>query len=100
MSNPPVEPAAAPWPRARALLVTCAAFGALTALKLWFTAAQLMGAVVPAGYDDGLYLTLAHHLIHGEWLGPYNIVTLLKPPGYPLWIAANSFIGLPLHVTE
>lgn len=100
MPSPPVEPVSAPSQRGRARLVTCAAFGALTALKLWFTSAQLMGAIVPAGYDDGLYLTLAHHLIRGEWLGPYTVVTLLKPPGYPLWIAANSFTGLPLHVTE
>jgi len=100
MPNPPVEPVSAPGPRGRGPLVTGAAVVALTALKLWFTSAQMMGAVVPAGYDDGLYLTLAHHLIRGEWLGPYTIVTLLKPPGYPLWIAANAFTGLPLHVTE
>lgn len=73
---------------------------ALTAFALWLGNAQSMGAITNAGYDDGLYLSLAQHLVDGAWLGPLNLITLLKPPGYPLWIAANHFVGVPLHLSE
>jgi hypothetical protein len=90
----------APSPPARWDVVTPVVMLAFTALKLWLVAPQPIGALPIAGYDDGLYLRLAHHLIVGEWLGPYDHITLLKPPGYSLWIAANYFTGLPLHLTQ
>lgn len=84
----------------RADLLLTGAMLVLVAVKLWLVSAQLTGAIVPAGYDDGLFLSLAHHLIAGDWLGSYGVFTLLKPPGYPLFIAANHFTGLPLHLTQ
>ena len=46
------------------------------------------------------FITLADHIVHGEWLGPYTDLTLVKPIGYPLFIAANYFTGLPLKMGE
>lgn len=77
-----------------------AAAAVLVAVDLWLVGGQLRGAVGTAGYDDALFLKLAHHLVRGEWLGPYDALTLLKVPGYPLWIAGNFFTGLPLSFTE
>ena len=76
------------------------AMAALVAFKLWLVLGQQHGALSIASYDDGLYIKLAGHLVRGEWLGPYDLVTLLKSPGYSFWVAANFFIGLPLHVSQ
>lgn len=80
------------------------AMAALVALKLWLVAGQQHAAIATAGYDDALYIKLARHLarhlVTGEWLGPYDHLTLLKGPGYSLWVAGNFFIGLPLHVSQ
>ncbi len=74
--------------------------GALVALKLWLVSVQMHGAMGIAGYDDALYMSLAKHLVNGDWLGPYDLMTLLKAPGYSFWIAGNYFIGLPLHINQ
>jgi len=63
-------------------------------------AGQQHGALGHAVHDDALYIKLARHLVRGEWLGPYDLFTLLKSPGYSLWVAGNFFIGLPLHVSQ
>ena len=76
------------------------AMAALAAVKLWLVAAQQRTALGTAAEDDALFLRLAQHLLQGEWLGPYDSLTLVKGPGYPLWIAANALTGLPLHVVE
>ena len=61
---------------------------ALTVLKLWLTRGQGVFALGSAGHDDRLFIELAQHLIRGEWLGPYNELTLAKGPFYSLFIAA------------
>lgn len=76
------------------------AAGLLTALKLWLTRGQGVYAIGSAGLDDRLFVELAQHLVHGEWLGPYNVLTLAKGPAYPLFIAASFLIGLPLFAAQ
>lgn len=73
---------------------------ALTALKLWLTRGQGVFAIGNAGYDDRLFLELAQHLVRGEWLGPYNELTLAKGPFYSLFIAAAFTVGLPLFLAQ
>lgn len=51
-------------------------------------------------HDDELFLTQAQNIILGRWLGPYNQFTLAKPPTYPLFIAVNHILGLPLLYTQ
>lgn len=72
----------------------------LTALKLWLSRGQGVFALGSAGHDDRLFIELARHLVHGEWLGPYNELTLAKGPFYPLFIAAVFVIGLPLFLAQ
>jgi hypothetical protein len=59
-------------------------------------------AFLAAGWtlDDALYTKLAQSLLQGEWLGPYEMLTLSKGPGYPLFIAAAYKLHLPLKLAE
>ena len=68
----------------------------LTLLKLWLTSWQEVEAQGSARFDDHLFVQLADHLRHGEWLGAYNERTLVKGPVYPMWLAAVSLSRLPL----
>ncbi|GLQ49268.1 hypothetical protein ACFFJT_20115 [Dyella flava] len=51
-------------------------------------------------YDDGLFVRLAQYLAKGQWLGPFNQFTLMKGPGYPLFLAFNYWVGLPITLTR
>lgn len=73
---------------------------ALTAAKLWLSRGQGVFAIGSAGHDDRLFLELAQHLVRGDWLGPYNELTLAKGPFYPMFIAASFLIGLPLFLAQ
>ena len=72
----------------------------LTVVKLWLVRGQAVYAIGPADHDDRLFLQLAEHLTRGEWLGPYNQLTLAKGPFYPLWIAFVYCLGLPLFFAQ
>ncbi len=50
--------------------------------------------------DDRLYLRSASYLAQGRWLGPFDKYTLLKGPGYPVFVAAMYRSGVPLKVGE
>jgi hypothetical protein len=63
---------------------------ALTAAKLWVSRGQGVYALGSAGHDDHLFIQLAEYLVNGDWLGPYNQLTLAKGAAYPLFIAARS----------
>ena len=53
-----------------------------------------------AGHDDGLYISHAHYIASGHWLGPYSQFTLMKGPGYPLFLALISLTGIPLALAH
>jgi hypothetical protein len=59
-------------------------------------------AKVGAGerFDDALFFRHAISILQGHWLGPYSNLTLTKGPGYPLFLAANSIIGLPITLMQ
>jgi len=69
---------------------------ALTLLKLWLTSWQQVQAQGSARFDDFLFVELAEHLKHGDWLGPYTERSLVKGPVYPMWLAAVSLARIPL----
>lgn len=50
--------------------------------------------------DDGLFMALGRSLAAGHWLGPYGQNTLAKGPGYPLFLALNSWLGLPVGLSQ
>ena len=47
-------------------------------------------------HDDYLFIRSAKYILSGEWLGPFDQVTLIKGPIYPLFIAAVHHTGIPL----
>ncbi|MCK5719964.1 MAG: hypothetical protein KAH84_08490, partial [Thiomargarita sp.] len=65
-------------------------------LKLWLVAAIPITAWGNFSLDDRLFIDLSHFLIQGDWLGVYDERTLAKGPMYPIWIAINFYLGLPL----
>lgn len=59
-----------------------------TPLNIWWN----------AGHDDGLFMRLAANISSGRWLGRYDQFTLMKGPGYPLFLALSAASGLPVTV--
>jgi hypothetical protein len=49
-----------------------------------------------ADYDDALFWGNAYQIVKGHWLGPYTQMTLAKGPGFPLFLAANAVLGIPV----
>ncbi len=50
--------------------------------------------------DDDLFISHAWNILHGKWLGRYNPYTLVKGPGYPLWIALTHFLHIRLLLAQ
>lgn len=51
-------------------------------------------------YDDSLYVKLGQYMATGHWLGPYDQFTLMKGPGYPLFLSMSYWSGLPNTFTQ
>jgi hypothetical protein len=86
------------WPSP--LLVGCGALALLaTAVSLYLRSLVPL-EVGGSSYDEGLYVRQATALSQGDWLGPFNKVTLSKNPSYAGFVAAMHQIGLPLKIGE
>lgn len=72
----------------------------LTVAKLWLLRGQWIYAIGNAKHDDRLFLELTAHILQGEWLGPYDQLTLAKGPLYSLFIAGTFLAGLPLAFAQ
>lgn len=67
----------------------------------YFLISDKMLASNPNGYyDEHLYSRTAFHLINGDWLGPYDQVTLTKGFFYSLFMALSHALGIPLFTAE
>lgn len=55
-----------------------------------------VGIFANAMHDDALFFHRGMDLLSGHWLGSFNNLTLAKGMGFPLILAINSFIGLPI----
>ncbi len=74
-------------------------FIALVAFRIWL----ILGVpkyYINAPHDDLYYARVAHYLIHGQWLGPYDAYTLIKAPFYAFFLIFSYFTGLPLLLNE
>src|SRR5215471_1891840 len=49
-----------------------------------------IGVMTGFAHDDGLYIKLGAYLARGMWLGPFDQFTLMKGPGYPVFLAAAN----------
>jgi hypothetical protein len=69
-------------------------------LSLLFRAAVPPQAVGLSPADDQLFVRLAHHLLEGAWLGPFDDYTLAKGIFFPAFMATASAMELPLRIAE
>ena len=74
-------------------------FLTLTCLSLWLSQGLLLSAR-NYFFDDLLYLRLGNMILNGQWLGAFDETTLVKGPGYPLWIVVSFLSGLPLLLSQ
>lgn len=102
MSTYPYSPAGqtAHWKRASPALMRriLAAVAAVAFLILSTHTPIAIHADYP--HDDGLFMALGKDLAAGKWLGAYSQFTLMKGPGYPLFLAINSWLGLPVGLSH
>lgn len=74
--------------------------GLAVAIYMFLTMNTPLVVMVWQNYDDNLFVRLGQYLAEGHWLGPFNQFTLMKGPGYPLFLAASYWSGLPVTFTE
>jgi hypothetical protein len=71
----------------------------LVLFKLWVTEAhEFLARFRP--HDDTLFLQLAAGIADGSWLGDFSNRTLIKGPGYPLFIVLVNRLGIPLLMAQ
>jgi hypothetical protein len=86
--------------RASGTRIEVAGIAAAAMAKLWLVAFWPVAASGFAEYDDLWFLHKARSILEGRWLGPYDHLTLIKGPAYPLGIAFTSSLHLPLLLAQ
>jgi hypothetical protein len=69
-----------------------------TYLAVW--SARPIAVLMNATADDMLFMRLSSHILSGDWLGPYNHYTLVKGPGYPLFLAVSHLSGISTSLLQ
>ena len=78
------------------LLLFC--FG-VAGFKLWLVACdEIVARANPL--DQVRYLEMARELSRGRWLGDYGLLTLIREPGFPAWVALVDGLGLSLRLAN
>jgi hypothetical protein len=72
----------------------------LAAFSIWLRKGMFVHVPYNATFDDLLFIRTARYLKAGNWLGPYDNLTLTKGMFYPLFIRAASFAAIPLKMAE
>jgi hypothetical protein len=70
----------------------------VTLAKLWLVNDQSI-FVIPYS-DENTFIQGARGLLDGEWLGPFGVLTLIKRPFYPIFIAGAFELGLSLLLAQ
>jgi hypothetical protein len=71
----------------------------LVSFRIWLITG-IPKMLVYGPHDDLFYAKAAHYIIHGQWMGPYSQMTLIKGPLYAFFIIISFFTGLPLLLNE
>src|SRR5271165_6732673 len=69
-------------------------------VSLWIRAGIPLVAASVAVHDDQFFLRTANYLLAGQWLGPYDKMTLSKGMFYPLFVAGAFVTSIPLKIAE
>lgn len=96
-SRPMVEhETARSWTGVRRATISSAPWVALVVAKLWLVGGQRLTAYGSLTIDDQWFVERASWISAGKWLGPWEAHTVIKQPGYPLFIAVMHALRLPL----
>ena len=68
----------------------------LVLAKLWLVGGQRLTAYGSLTIDDQWFVERASWISAGKWFGPFDAHTLIKQPGYPIFIAAMYAVRMPL----
>ena len=74
-------------------------FIVMVMFRIWLIAG-IPNFLVYGPHDDLYFAKAAHYIIHGQWMGPYSQMTLIKTPFYAFFIIASFLAGFPLFLTE
>lgn len=73
---------------------------ALIALLYLVTAMQFPVTIRShTAHDDYLFWVIGDHIYNGNWLGSYSQMTLAKGAGFPLFLALNAHLGIPITLS-
>jgi hypothetical protein len=64
--------------------------------KLWLVDGQALTVYGSLTIDDQWFVARASSISAGQWMGTFDAHTLIKQPGYPLFIAAVHALRIPL----
>lgn len=81
----------------RTLFIACVTIIVASCLLRMSSPIFVIGMAVQ---DDFLFVRLARHIVDGQWLGPFDNLTLVKGMGYPAFIALAFALGIPLKLAE
>ncbi len=96
-SRPMAEPTSErTWTGVRRATISAVPWTAMVVAKLWLVGGQRLTAYGSLTIDDQWFVERASWISAGKWLGPWEAHTVIKQPGYPLFIAAMHAIRLPL----
>lgn len=74
-------------------------FTLLVVFRLWLiTGVPKM--LIYGPHDDLYFAKAAHYILHGQWLGPYTQMSVIKGPFYSFFLVLSSLTGLPLLFNE
>jgi len=75
------------------------AVAAVCTLQLWLAfPSEIIARTNP--YDQIRYLEMAESIGDGDWLGPFDVMTLTRDVAYPSWIAAVHVTRIPLRLAN
>jgi hypothetical protein len=79
----------------RGLWLLFGALAAVTMTSLWLRSLVPEWVIADGILDDQLFVRGAFHLSNGDWLGPFDNRTLIKGPGYSVWLESLRWAGVP-----
>src|SRR5258708_12498558 len=72
----------------------------IAAFSIWIRTGFPVFAMPYMLHDDDLFIRLARYLEAGQWLGPYDNLTLAKGMFYPFFIVIAFWTSVPLKIAE
>jgi hypothetical protein len=72
----------------------------IAVLSIWIRSGFPLSAMPYMLHDDNLFIRTARYLEAGQWLGPYDNLTLAKGMFYPLFIVIAFWASVPLKIAE